>query len=321
MKFKKILGIVTAATIASQVFAADVTLKLGHLANEQNSWHLFSVKFADLVAAKTKGAVEVKVFPNDQLGKEIDLINAMQLGQPYLTITGESMQNWAPKAALLGVPYLIQSENQLKAVADGAIGKEITKEIEEKVKVKPLTYLVRGPRNLTSNRPISSPDDLKGLVMRVPNVPMYIKVWEGLGAKPTPMAFGEVFTAMQSNVIEAQENPLALIRSASFNEVQKYVNQTEHVFGWIYLAIGMNTWDKLKPEHQKALMEAASEAQAYERDLFHKNETGDEAYLKGKGMTFNPVDKKAFSAKADTVLQGYLKPELLEIYKKIKNMK
>lgn len=321
MNLKKVLGVVTAATIAGQVLAADVTLKLGHIANEQNSWHLFAVKFAELVKAKTKGTVEVQVYPSDQLGKEIDLINAMQLGQPYLTITGESMQNWAPRAALLGVPYLIQSEEQLKAVADGPIGKEITKEIEEKVKVKPLTYLVRGPRNLTANRAIKTPDELKGLVMRVPNVPMYIKVWEGLGAKPTPMAFGEVFTAMQSNVIEAQENPLALIRSASFNEVQKYVNQTEHVFGWIYLAIGMNTWDKLKPDQQKAVQEAANEAQVYERDLFHKNEAGDEAYLKSKGMIFNPVDKKSFAAKADAVLQTYLKGDVLDSYKKIKTMK
>lgn len=306
--------------IAGSALSAEVSLKLGHLANEQDSWHLASMKFAELVAKKTNGAVEIKVFPNEQLGKEIDLINALQLGSADFTISGESMQNWAPKAALLAVPYLIRDEKHLDAVAGGALGQEIAKEIEEKVLVKPIAFFARGPRMLTSNRPIKTPDELKGMVMRVPNVPMFLDVWQSLGAKPTPMAFSEVFTGLQQKVIEGQENPLALIRSASFFEVQKYVNQTEHVRSWIYLIAGAKKLASLKPAYQQAILESAKEAQAYERELFHRKELEHETFLKSKGMEFVSVDKKAFSRKAEEGVNKSLKPEILELYQKIKAM-
>lgn len=316
-----LLGAGTALSIgglASPAIAqAKTTLKLGHLANEDNVWHKASVKFAEEVAARTKGAVEVKVFPNEQLGKETDLIKGIQLGTVDFTITGESLQNWAPAAALLAVPYAIRDLAHMDKVVGGPIGAKIAASIDEKTGLIPLTYFARGPRELTSNRPIKTPDELNGLKLRVPNVPLFVKVWEALGAKPTPMAFSEVFTSLQNGTIEGQENPLALIKSASFFEVQKYVNRTDHVISWIYLVGGSKKLAKLPAEHQAAIKEAAKVAHDYERTLFLADEKKLEAELKEKGMTFVESDRAAFGAKARTAVDAVLAAEIKPLYAEI----
>lgn len=278
--------------------APEMTLKLGHLANEQNTWHKASLKFGEEVARLTNGRIEVQVFPNESLGKEIDLINGMQLGTVDMTITGESLQNWAPLAALLAIPYAFKSLEHMDQVASGDIGKKVEAQIIEKARIRPIAYFARGPRDLTSNTPVRTPDDLKGLKMRVPNVPLFMAVWKALGAQPTPMAFSEVFTSLQNGTISAQENPLALIKSANFNEVQKYVNRTEHVRSWIYLTISDITWKKLSDADKQAVQQAAKNAQAYERELFLADEAQLEKDLKAAGMTFVDVDQKAFAEKA-----------------------
>lgn len=289
--------------LAGSATAAEMTLKLGHLANEENVWHKAAVKFGEELSALTNGRIEVQVFPNESLGKEMDLINGMQLGTADMTITGESLQNWAPLAALLAVPYAYGSLEEMDSVAGGEIGDRIEAEIIEKAQIRPIAYFARGPRNLTSNRPIKSPDDLNGLKLRVPNVPLFVSVWSALGAQPTPMAFSEVFTSLQSGTIEAQENPLALIKSASLAEVQDYVNLTEHVRSWIYLTISEQTWNRLSPEDQAAVLEAARRAQEYERELFLADEKQLVEDLTAAGMEFVEVDQEAFAGKAkDAVL-------------------
>jgi tripartite ATP-independent transporter DctP family solute receptor len=227
----------------------------------------------------------------------------MQLGTVDMTITGESLQNWAPMAALLAVPYAYSSLDHMDEVASGEIGDQIEAEIVTNAQIRPIAYFARGPRNLTSNRAITNPDELDGLKMRVPNVPLFVDVWSSLGAQPTPMAFSEVFTSLQNGTIDAQENPLALIRSASFDEVQSHVNLTEHVRSWIYLTISENAWNQLSDADKEAVMEAAAAAQEYERELFEESVADDRAYLEEKGMTFVEVDGPAFAAKAkDAVL-------------------
>nr|WP_245881446.1 TRAP transporter substrate-binding protein [Thalassospira marina] len=289
----------TALFMMHSANAAEMTLKLGHLANEQNSWHKAAVKFGEELSKLTDGRIDVQVFPNETLGKEIDLINGMQLGSVDMTITGESLQNWAPMAALLAVPYAYSSLEEMDEVASGDIGKKIEEQIIERARIRPIAYFARGPRNLTSNRPIKTPADLNGLKLRVPNVPLFVDVWKTLGARPTPMAFSEVFTSLQAGTIDAQENPLALIDSASFNEVQKYVNKTEHVRSWIYLTISELTWQKLSDDDKKAVMEAASRAQEYERGLFLDDEQRLTKELQEKGMTFVDVDQAAFAKQAE----------------------
>jgi len=304
----------TVATfIAAPLAAQDMTLKLGHLANEQNPWHLASVKFGEELSALTDGRIAVEVFPNESLGKEIDLINGMQLGTVDMTITGESLQNWAPMAALLAVPYAYKSLEHMDEVAGGEIGEQIKAQIIEKAQIRPIAHFARGPRNLTSNRPITSPDDLNGLKLRVPNVPLFVDVWKALGAQPTPMAFSEVFTSLQNGTIDGQENPLALIRSANFNEVQSHVNMTEHVRSWIYLTIAESTWAKLSDDDKAAVMEAAARAQAYERELFTASIADDRAYLESKGMTFVEVNGAAYQAKAKDAVLANVNDEIKPI--------
>jgi tripartite ATP-independent transporter DctP family solute receptor len=310
------MGLV-ATLLAGTALAQDVTLKLGHLANEQNIWHQAAMKFGEELSTLTDGRIAVEVFPNESLGKEMDLINGMQLGTADMTITGESLQNWAPMAALLAVPYAYNSLEDMDGVAGGEIGDQIEAEVIEKAQVRPIAYFARGPRNLTSNRPIASPDELDGLKMRVPNVPLFLSVWEALGAAPTPMAFSEVFTSLQNGTIEAQENPLALIKSASFPEVQDYVNLTEHVRSWIYLTISELTWNKLSPEDQEAVLEAARRTQEYERELFLADEQQLVEDLQAAGMEFVEVDQEAFAAQAKDAVLGNVGDEIRPVVEQL----
>lgn len=307
------------ALMGTAAAAQEVTLKLGHLANEDNIWHKAVVKFAEETKALTEGRVEVQIYPNESLGKEIDLINGMQLGTADMTITGESLQNWAPSAALLALPYAYKSLEHMDEVASGEIGAQIEAEIVEKADVRPLTYFARGPRNLSANREIKTPADLNGFKLRVPNVPLFVAAWQALGANPTPMAFSEVFTSLQNGTIEGQENPLALFKSGGFYEVQKVVNKTEHVRSWIYLAISERSWAKLSEADQAALMEAAKRTQAYERELFLADETALVVDLESRGVTFVEVDQAAFAAQARDAVIGAVAEEIRPLAEQIFN--
>ncbi|MER0236925.1 TRAP transporter substrate-binding protein [Fulvimarina sp. MAC8] len=307
-----------ALLVSGSALAQERTLKLGHLANEDNTWHKAAVKFGEELSARTDGRIAVEVYPNESLGAEMDVINGMQLGTADMTITGESLQNWAPMAALLAVPYAYRSLEDMDQIAGGETGDEIEAQIIEKAQIRPVAYFARGPRNLTSNRPIKTPDDLNGLKLRVPNVPLFVDTWQSLGAQPTPMAFSEVFTSLQNGTIDAQENPLALIDSANFAEVQDYVNRTEHVRSWIYLTISEMTWNELSEEDQQAVMEAGQAAQEYERELFLAAEEELVKTLEDKGMEFVEVDNAAFAEKAkDAVLSNVndeIKPTVEELF-------
>ncbi len=308
-------------TVPVVSFAAEYTLKFGHLANEENVWHKAAIKFAEVVEEKSGGRIEVKVYPNEQLGKEMELIDGIQMGTVDMTITGESMQNWAPKAGLMGAPYAIRDMDHLNKIAGGDIGSEIEQEITAKIGLRPVGWFARGPRNLTSNRPIKHPDDLKGMILRVPNVPLFVAVWQALGAKPTPMAFSEVFTSMQQGTIEGQENPYALIKSANFYEVQKYCNLTEHVISWIYVVLGEKKFQSLPEDLQKVVLEAGQEMQAYERELFLAAEQGLAKELQDLGMTFVEVDKAAFQKKAEEAVFQALTPDQKDLYMRMQAVK
>ncbi|QFQ87008.1 DctP family TRAP transporter solute-binding subunit [Paracoccus kondratievae] len=312
------MACLTAAS-ALTASAAELTLKLGHLANEQNSWHKASLKFAEELEQRTQGRIAVEVFPNDSLGREMDLINGMQLGTVEMTITGESLQNWAPMAALLAIPYAYRSLEHMDEVAAGEIGEKIKAQIIERAQVRPIAYFARGPRNLTANRAITNPGELNRMRLRVPNVPLFVDTWTALGAQPTPMAFSEVFTSLQNGTIDGQENPVALIQTASLNEVQSHVNLTEHVRSWIYLTIAEQVWQGLSEEDQGHVMEAARIAQEYERQQFLQDEDAIRADLEAKGMTFVEVDQKAFAdASREAVIKSVdesIRPIVEDLFK------
>lgn len=316
---KSLLAGLAGALLAGSAMAQEMTLQLGHLANEENSWHKASVKFGEELESLTDGRITVEVYPNESLGKEMDLINGMQLGTADMTITGESLQNWAPMAALLAVPYAYESLEHMDEVASGEIGDQIEQQIIEEAQIRPIAYFARGPRNLTSNRPITSPDELNDMKLRVPNVPLFVDFWDTLGASPTPMAFSEVFTSLQNGTIDGQENPLALIHSANFNEVQSHVNLTEHVRSWIYLTISEATWNELSEEDQEAVMEAARRAQEYERELFLEDEERLANQLQDAGMTFVEVDQQAFAEKGQSAVLDNVSDEIRPIVEDLFN--
>ncbi|SEN32283.1 TRAP transporter substrate-binding protein [Halomonas caseinilytica] len=314
-------AVLGAAMLASQAsLAADFTLKFGHLANEEHVWHQAAAKFKEVVEAESDGRIEVQLFPNEQLGAEMDVINSIQLGTADMTITGESLQNWAPKAALMAVPYAFRDSAHMQQAVEGEIGDQIEAQITERANLVPLAWFERGPRQLTSNRPITSPDELDGLRLRVPNVPLFVDTWEALGARPTPMAFSEVFTSLQQNTIEGQENPLSLIESASFNEVQDYVNLTNHVRSWIYVVIGKNQLEAMPEELQQVVRDAAQEMQSYEAELFEADQKRLQESLKERGMEFVEVDTEAFAEKARPAVLEALTDEQRELYEAIQDL-
>ncbi|PYF80461.1 MULTISPECIES: TRAP transporter substrate-binding protein [Marinomonas] len=310
-------AVISSILMAGLSHAADVTLKFGYPANEENIWHKAALKFKEVAETQSNGRIDVKLYPNEQLGKEMEVINSIQLGTADMTITGESLQNWAPKAALMAVPYAFTSSEQLQKAVNGEVGKEITDQITQRTGLQPIAWFERGPRHLTSNRKIQSPSDLDGLKLRVPNVPLFVKTWQALGAKPIPMAFSEVFTALQQNTIDGQENPLSLINSASFYEVQKYVNLTGHVRSWIYVVIGQDKLNSMPADLRAIVLEAGKQMQSYEHGMFAADEAKLRSTLESRGMEFVQPDLEAFKAAAQKAVQESLTPEQLALYNKI----
>lgn len=313
-----ILGMALAASQA--VLAADFTLRFGHLANERDIWHLAAEKFKEEVETNSEGRIQVRIYPNEQLGNELDTINSIQLGTADMTITGESLQNWAPKAAMMAVPYAFRDSEHLHRVVTSEVGDEIEAQITERTNLIPLTWFERGPRHMTSNRPIQHPDDLNGIRLRVPNVPLFVETWQALGARPTPMAFGEVFTSLQQSTIQAQENPLSLIENASFYEVQDYLNLTGHVHSWIYVVIGRNQLERMPEELQQVVFDAAEAMQTYQAELFEEDQARLEQVLRERGMEFVEVDIEAFAEKALPAVQNALDADQQALFDAIQDL-
>lgn len=295
----------------------EYILRLGHQANEQDIWHRSALHFAHALDSLTEGRIEVRVHPAEQLGSELDMIRSIRAGIVEMTITGESMQNWAGITALLAVPYLIRDSEHLKQVVEGEIGQKIADEMIREIGVRPVGYFERGPRHLTSNRPITQPEDLAGIILRVPNVPLFVQVWQTLGAKPTPMTFSEVFTALQQGTVEAQENPFALIYSAGLFEVQKYLNLTSHVTSWIYVVIGEKQFQALPEDLQNKVLVAGKMMQDYHEKEFVKQEELLRHQLEEKGMQFIEPDVEAFRKKAETAVLKALPEKYRPLYKEI----
>lgn len=320
MKLMTKASLLALSVLSTSALAADYTLKLGHVANEAHVWHQAFAHFADTVNEKSNGRLNIDIYPNSQLGAERDVISGIQLGTVDMTMSGETLQNWAPKAALLAVPYAIRDSEHMAKVANGEIGHEIEKQITERTGLVPITWFERGARNLTSNKPVTTPADLKGMTLRVPNVPIFVSTWSALGAKPTPMAFSEVFTALQQGTVHGQENPLSLIQSASFFEVQKYVNKTEHVRSWIYVLIGKRQLEKLPQDLQTILLDSTKEMHAYEHKLAVEAEAKLIDELKAEGMQFHDVDQEKFRELAIPAVKNSLKGDVLALFEQIQKL-
>ncbi len=296
----------------------EFLLRASLLVNENHTWYKGFEYFQKILEERSNGRMKLEVYPSEQLAKEIEAIRLIQAEVIDMTITGSLLSNWIEIATFCELPFLLKDSTDMKRLIHGPIGKRIEKEMLEKTGLRTLGYFNSGERHLTSNRPIKHPDDLKGLIIRVPNVPSFVTAWAALGAKPTPMAFSEVFTSLQQGTIEAQENPFANIKNAGFFEVQKYINLTGHVVSWTYPVIGEKQFQKLPPDLKKIFLQAAKDMQVYEHKLFVESEKGIQQELRDKGMELIKVDKVAFIKKCEKGIYNSLSPEMQEVYHQIK---
>jgi tripartite ATP-independent transporter DctP family solute receptor len=294
-----------------------IILKAGHVANTDHTWHKALEYFSEMLYERSKGRIIVQIYPNEQLGKEVELIRSIKTGIADITITAGTLQNWTDIVAFSDMPFIFRDTIHMKKLAEGPLGKQMENRILEETGLRIIAYFQRGPRHLTSNRPVKSPSDLNGLIIRIPNVPSYTVAWKALGANPTPMALSEVFTSLQQGTIEAQENPLAMISSTNLFEVQDYVNLTAHVLSWAYVVIGDEKFRQIPADLQKLLLETALDMQQYEHQLFLKNEVNLRHQLENKGMTFIELDKESFREKGSGAVYQSLSQEMKEIYDQI----
>mgnify|MGYP001766646470 FL=1 len=284
-----VLGLAVAAN------AADFVFKLGHIADPENPYAKGAEKFAQLVKEKTGGKVEVQVFPSSQLGNQRDLVEGTQFGTIDFTMTSTAvLGNFLPQAAVFDLPFIFRDVQHAYKALD-TVGMEIAEKLQG---MKLLAYYENGVRHMTnSKRPIRKPEDMKGLKIRVMEQPIYIEMIKALGGNPTPMAFGELFTALQQGVVDGQENPAAHIYTARFFEVQKYISLTAHTYSAEPMLVSLAAWNKLPKDLQEKVQTAANESRDWQRDLCRQLEEGYWTKIQesGKSEINRDVDKQAFA--------------------------
>ena len=293
----------------------EIELVFSHINAETHTWHKMAVKFKELIEERSAGKITVTIYPSNQLGSEIETVQSAiaGMGDCDIVLTGESMQTYVEELGIIGMPYAITSDEHMDAVLNGEVGAELD-ELMLQAGLRNLGAVKRGPRNITANIEIKSPEDLKGFIIRTPESKMTMSAFE---AKPTPMAFAEIFTSLQQGVIHGQENPLANIYDASLYEVQDYVIESEHLRAWVYFAISEARFSSFSPAAQALITECAEEAVAYEHELFLEDEANLKSVLEEKGMTFVEVDQAPFKEKAVSGVLAVLSDKQLAIYEKM----
>jgi tripartite ATP-independent transporter DctP family solute receptor len=280
------------------VAQAQTTMKIS-ISVAQNSHQGVGIDtFAREVEKRTNGRYKVQTFYSGSLGGERESIEAVQLGTQELTLTSTGpVPNFVPAARILDIPFLFRDKAHARAVLDGPIGQEMLKEFESKG-FKALAWAENGVRHMTNNkRAVNSPDDLKGLKMRTMENPVHVAAYKGFGIITTPMAFPEVFTALQQGTVDGQENPLSVIMAAKFDQVQKHLTLTGHVYSPAIFLMNKGAFDKLSAADQAAFLEAAKVATAANRARVDEDDAKGVAELRSRGMQVveNP-DKAKFVA-------------------------
>ncbi|WP_417502362.1 TRAP transporter substrate-binding protein [Marinobacter sp.] len=299
--------------LASTAFASNfadmdpVTLRLAHVVNEQDGFHIAAVKFQDLVAERTEGAVSIELYPNASLGDERTLLEGMQIGTVDMgVITNGPVANFVEEMAVFELPFLFPSPQAAYDVLDGPIGKELLNKLSD-VNLKGLAYAERGFRNLTnSERAVNKPEDMDGLRIRVMENPVYVDTFRALGANAIPMAWTEALTAMQQGTIDGQENPVNVVHSFKLNETQNYMTLSRHTYAPAIFVMGMPAWNKLPEAAQDVLAQAAQEAAEYERKVNAEMASKQLAELSEAGMQINDnPDIAAFQSAVAPVYEKY----------------
>jgi tripartite ATP-independent transporter DctP family solute receptor len=297
MKFGHIAAACLSLALSSAAFA-QTTMKIS-ISTAQNSHQGVAIDtFAKEVEKRTGGRYKVQTFYNGSLGGERESIEAVQLGTQELAFSSTGpVPNFVPETKILDVPFLFRDKAHARAVLDGPIGQDLLAKFDAKG-FKALAWGENGFRHMTnSKRDVKAPEDLKGLKMRTMENPVHIAAYKGLGIITTPMAFPEVFTALQQGTVDGQENPLPVIMSAKFSQVQKHLSLTGHVYSPCIFVMNKASFDKLSAADKTAFLEAAKVAVKANRDRVDQDDANGVKELRAQGMTvIENVDKAKFVA-------------------------
>ncbi|NML15750.1 TRAP transporter substrate-binding protein [Azohydromonas caseinilytica] len=292
--------------VAAQAQVREHNIKFAFQNPKEHPQGMGAQKFADLVAQKSGGKMQVKLFPGGTLGGDVQTVSALQGGTVEMTVLNAGiLQSQVKEFAVYDFPFLFNNAQEADAVTDGAFGKNLFTKLEAKNLVG-LSYWDLGFRHLTnSKRPINKAEDIAGLKIRVIQSPIYIDLFNALGANATPMPFPEVYPALEQKAIDGQENPTTVIRANKFNEVQKHLALTRHIYNPQALVVSKKFWDKLNAEEKKVVTEAAAAATTYQRGISRTQ--ADQALddLKKAGMQVTelpPAEVEKLRAKVKPVI-------------------
>ncbi|MDQ3457800.1 MAG: TRAP transporter substrate-binding protein [Deinococcota bacterium] len=271
MKALRCFAQATVIMLALGVFAnaaaqeVEMVFASAYAADDHQSQSL--VEFARLANEYSDGRINIEVVVGGALGGERDVAEGIQLGTIDGSVLGGILQNFDPAMAILEFPFLFRNEDHVRAVMEGEAGELITDRLVESTGIRSLGYLMRTPRILTTSRPVNTVEDVRGMRIRVPEMEAHLATWRALGANPTPMAFTEVYNALQQGVVDGQENPLGVIYANRFYEVVDYLALTNHLVGFMMIVISEDRYSSLEPDLQEALVRAAQDARVYNDEL------------------------------------------------------
>ena len=290
--------------------AQAMTLKLGHaLPGGDHPYQLGAQKFAELVSAKTGGRVKVDIFHSAQLGGERDMVEGLKIGTLDLVVTASPIAGAIAndrKVFLLDIPYVFRDYDTLTRVLEGDIGKEMTKNWPQHG-FRSIGYFIAGFHQLAnSKRPITRPDDLKGMKIRAIQSKSSILMIEALGATPVPMAFPEVYTGIQQGVVDGFANSMTTLYTAKYYEVAPYISITNHLVGMLNLVMSEALYQKLSPADRKAVEDAGLEAARFQRNLYKEGDQNYLALLKEKAKVNTDVDTAAFRKNVESYVPKFV---------------
>jgi tripartite ATP-independent transporter DctP family solute receptor len=298
---KGILFAAVAALIAGPA-AAQQKLKWAHVYETGEPYHTESVWAAAEIKKRTNGKFDIEVFPASSLGKETDINQGMSLGTVDMIISGPSFAARSyPRIGIAYYPFIFRDADHLVAYSKSPVFAEMVDGFRQKTGIQITAYTYYGARQTTSNRPFTDCAGMKGLKIRVPDVPAYMATPKACGANPTPIAFAEVYLALQNGTVEAQENPLTTIEAKKFYEVQKAIMLTSHIVDGLTTQIAPHVWSKLTPDEQKIFTEVTREAAARATDKIKKREAELVEEFKKKGLQVVAVNRQSF---VDAVLKA-----------------
>jgi len=293
-------------TWMGSALAQSWTFKLGDATAPDHAYNVGARKYAELVAQRTGNRVKIDIYPATQLGSERDLVEGLQLGTVDLVVTSTGpLGGFVPRMFVVDLPFLFRDKAHAYKVLDGPIGKSLLEPFVAKG-IMGLAFWENGFRNITNNvRPIEKPEDLRGIKIRTMENKIHLASFKAWGASPTPMAWGEVYTALQQKTIDGQENPIAIIYTAKLYEVQKYLALTGHFYSPSPLLMSLKAYNGLPRDIQKIMLDAAIECATFERNLLRDEEARQIAELKTKGMQVTTPDKKPFQDAAASVYREF----------------